>query len=379
MLGFLLLSGFLWQGEAAASRPAEPSLLEQLDREYRALSDRLRKAYVSITAERGAQEVVFSGTLLDGEGRIAVPTSGLTDSARLFARCDGRTFYAVRLFDDPSSPLSIIQLVFNTKDPAPAAPAFALPGGLSVGDTIGVVSNAFDFEGSVLFGSVSGTDRVAALLPKLRLFQTTVGAVRGTPGGVVGNRRGEVVGVLLGGTELNGSPLAQVQLMQVTPFPGQEASPEDPQRALGARTFTRIEARIGREPGVSLILPIERIHALLSSPELLLRPKACAPAARPGELPLIGVFLKETADEATRARLGMEPNLGLVVDEVVEASPAKAAGLKKFDVLLRADGQSLDGTEQFRRCLLSAADKGSISIDLQRGGSRASARIEWKN
>ena len=94
---------------------------------------------------------------------------------------------------------------------------------------------------------------------------------------------------------------------------------------------------------------------------------------------MIGVFLKETADEATRARLGMEPNLGLVVDEVVEASPAKAAGLKKFDVLLRADGQSLDGTEQFRRCLLSAADKGSISIDLQRGGSRASARIEWKN
>ena len=53
--GFCCYRGFVAR-EAAASRPAEPSLLEQLDREYRALSDRLRKAYVSITAERGRRK-----------------------------------------------------------------------------------------------------------------------------------------------------------------------------------------------------------------------------------------------------------------------------------------------------------------------------------
>jgi S1-C subfamily serine protease len=94
---------------------------------------------------------------------------------------------------------------------------------------------------------------------------------------------------------------------------------------------------------------------------------------------LIGVFLKETPDEATRARLGLPASPGLVVDEVVEASPAKAAGIQKADVLLRADGQPLDGTEQFRRCLLSAAEKGSLSVDLQRGAARATALLQWKN
>lgn len=47
------------------------------------------------------------------------------------------------------------------------------------------------------------------------------------------------------------------------------------------------------------------------------------------------------ADPALRAQLGLAENVGLIVDEVVPNSPADKAGLKRFDVLVKAEDKEL--------------------------------------
>ncbi|MCS7239016.1 MAG: PDZ domain-containing protein [Thermoguttaceae bacterium] len=63
------------------------------------------------------------------------------------------------------------------------------------------------------------------------------------------------------------------------------------------------------------------------------------------------------ADPVLRAQLGLAENVGLVVDEVAPKSPAEKAGLKRFDVLVKAEDKDLTSVQDLIEVINRAEGK----------------------
>jgi PDZ domain-containing protein len=72
----------------------------------------------------------------------------------------------------------------------------------------------------------------------------------------------------------------------------------------------------------------------------------------------IGVFTREVSAEL-RSQFSLDEGFGLLVDQVAPDSPAKSAGLKKHDVLVKFEDQQLVNLEQLRS-LVRAKKKGDV-------------------
>lgn len=72
----------------------------------------------------------------------------------------------------------------------------------------------------------------------------------------------------------------------------------------------------------------------------------------------IGLLTREVTPEL-RAQFSLAEGFGLLVDEVLPDSPAKAAGLKEYDILVKLEDQQLVNMEQFMS-LVRAKKKGDV-------------------
>lgn len=87
----------------------------------------------------------------------------------------------------------------------------------------------------------------------------------------------------------------------------------------------------------------------------------------------IGVLCREV-DDALRAHLDIPENAGLMVDEVIDDSPAAATGLARFDILIKVNGEPLRATTQLVD-QVSAADEDGIRLIWLRKGQRMEAVV----
>ncbi|HEV8059756.1 MAG TPA: PDZ domain-containing protein [Gemmataceae bacterium] len=90
------------------------------------------------------------------------------------------------------------------------------------------------------------------------------------------------------------------------------------------------------------------------------------PAAKPQTEFFIGVAL-EAVDDALRAQLGLPAGQGVVVNEVIKASPAEKAGIKKNDVALELGGKPVASREAFSHQVQENQNKQS-TLKVLRGG-----------
>jgi hypothetical protein len=79
-------------------------------------------------------------------------------------------------------------------------------------------------------------------------------------------------------------------------------------------------------------------------------------------------------DPALQAQLGLDEGKGVLVEAIVEESPAAKAGIEKFDVLIRAGDRELTKVQD----LIDEVDKvkdGKLSIELIRKGEKKTVEI----
>lgn len=89
----------------------------------------------------------------------------------------------------------------------------------------------------------------------------------------------------------------------------------------------------------------------------------------------LGVEIKEvTAEKAKDLRLG-SPR-GVIVAGIEPDSPAAKAGLKENDVVLTYDGQTVEGTVQFRRLVRETPPGRTVSLGISRGGATQTISVE---
>jgi serine protease Do len=100
----------------------------------------------------------------------------------------------------------------------------------------------------------------------------------------------------------------------------------------------------------------------------------------------IGVMMQEVDSERAKAlKLGDET--GVEITLVEQEGPAEKAGLKVGDVVLRYNGQRVEGNEQFARLVRETPPGREVKLEISRGGAtqtvmvhvaqRKTPRIEW--
>ena len=88
----------------------------------------------------------------------------------------------------------------------------------------------------------------------------------------------------------------------------------------------------------------------------------------------IGVACHPVSREL-RDKLKLEPNQGLVIEEVRPESPAAKAGLKVDDVVLAAAGNKLAEVKQFAQAV-GEAKTGKLKLQILRGGERQEIEVQ---
>jgi membrane-associated protease RseP (regulator of RpoE activity) len=87
----------------------------------------------------------------------------------------------------------------------------------------------------------------------------------------------------------------------------------------------------------------------------------------------IGVSCSQ-AGEALRTQLGLSDGQGLVVDEVVDKSPAEKSGLRKFDVLVAAGDKPLKSLDDLVSVVQNAKES-AIKLLVLRGGRKETVTV----
>lgn len=85
-----------------------------------------------------------------------------------------------------------------------------------------------------------------------------------------------------------------------------------------------------------------------------------------------GGFLGVYAENINRENMGryqMNQVRGVAVTQVVKDSPAEKAGLRKDDVILRIDGESVNSVRKLNRLVSEMAPDHSVKITVSRGGA----------
>src|SRR2546423_2585146 len=85
-----------------------------------------------------------------------------------------------------------------------------------------------------------------------------------------------------------------------------------------------------------------------------------------------GAFLGVGTEDITKenmARYGMREVRGAGVTEVVKDSPAEKAGLRKDDVIVRFDGESVTSVRKLTRLINESSPDQNVRVTVSRGGA----------
>ncbi len=133
---------------------------------------------------------------------------------------------------------------------------------------------------------------------------------------------------------------------------------------------------------VSLLLTCGAVMAQQAAPA---QPDSPAMPAVPGE-PLgafslfveggsfLGVYAEDINKE-NMARYGLREARGVGITQVVKDSPAEKAGLKKDDVILRFEGDSVTSVRKLNRLVSEVAPDQNVRLGISRGGSEQEVSV----
>jgi serine protease Do len=271
---------------------------------------------------------VGSGVVLNSAGHILTTTSVVGASRNLFVRtAGGDERPAIFLGADHTNDLVLLQVKPEGLFPAPIGhPAQLTPGAwaIIVGESAG------DFP-HYAFGSFT---TVATANAEPCLLQMSTQLYPGNTGGAVANADGEVVGVVLGAISALPAPAAGGAV-------NESAAP--PQRPLPA--------------SMSVAIPIDRAQQVAAD-------LAAHGTTSAG---FLGVRVRTPA-AALKDLLKFED--GVLIMDVLAASPAAAAGIEAGDVILSFAGKPVREQAELVRLVSAARPGARCTVELLRGDLR---------
>ncbi|MBQ7037041.1 MAG: trypsin-like peptidase domain-containing protein [Clostridia bacterium] len=312
--------------DSASPAPTDPSTLvaEAEDGTLQGAAEKLSASVVGISSVKtnhsfslpSSSQSIGSGVFVSREGHILTNHHVVGDADRIFVTLEnGRTNEAKRIWSDAALDIAVIRAEGDGFSPAPLGNA----DDLAVGETVLAIGNplSLQFQRTVTAGIVSAKNRIlyfsdtGTLMEDL--IQTDASINPGNSGGPLINLRGEVVGI------------------------------------------NTVKARDAEGMGFAISANLCRpiVDRILSEGQY--------------EMPYLGIY---AYDRETAIYMGLEPpEEGLYISEVEADSPAKAAGLRKGDVITALGGEHLPRMASLREKLLSHRPGEVVELEIRRNGT----------
>ena len=263
-----------------------------------------------------------SGFLISPDGYIMTNNHVAGEADKVSVQLlDGREYPAKIIGNDPGSDLAVIKI--DETD----LPFLRLGDSekLEVGDWVLAVGNPFGLSHTLTAGVVSAKGRSGIGLNDYEDFIQTDAAINpGNSGGPLVNLDGEVVGI-----------------------------------------NTAIFSRSGGYMGIGFAIPVNMAKQIKSQ------------LIEDGEVKRgrLGVYIQDLTKDLADS-FGLDEVEGILVTQVIEASPAQDAGLKQGDVILQIDGEKVDKVANFRNRIALTAPDTNIRLTIWRDGERREIKVK---
>ncbi len=267
-----------------------------------------------------------SGCILDAEGHVLTNNHVVEGADDLTVTLpDGRSFEAEILGRDPETDLAVIKIAGELEQ----LPTLRLGNSdqVNVGQWVIAVGNPFGLRHTVSAGIISAVGRTGIGVARYEsLIQTDAAINPGNSGGPLVNLNCEVIAI-----------------------------------------NTAIVGR-GGNVGIGFAIPVNMIRDVLD--DLI--------AGRQVVRGYLGVYPSDLTPEIAEAS-GYEGKGGALVNEVVEGSPAEAAGMKARDIIVEYGGEKVDDADELRR-LAAATDPGeTVEVKVWRDGEQHTLSVTAGN
>ena len=286
-----------------------------------------------------------SGVIISKDGYIVTNNHVVQDADEVeVIMTDKRSFKAKVIGTDPLTDLAVIKVEANN------LPAITLgdSDGLKLGEWVLAVGYPLDLESTVTAGIVSAKGRRIGILdqdyarrqgnqqsddkqakdtPVEAFIQTDAAINPGNSGGALVNLRGELVGI-----------------------------------------NSAIASATGYYSGYGFAVPVSLVKKV--SADLLKYGNV-----QRGYIGILPIELNSTVAKEKGAKVGR----GIYVENVVEKGAAEAAGLKKGDVIVKMEGQTLDSDAQMREIIGRRRPGDVVNVTINRDGSDRDVKIELRN
>lgn len=335
---------------AFAQRGADDADLREarsLSRAFERAADTIEKSVVHITTASEIQRVqqdIFgrrfrvgppvmrqtglgSGVIISRDGLVLTNHHVIANGDRLVVRVfDGRELDAMLVGSDEATDLAVLKI--DAPDLIPAS--FGDSDNLRVGEWVLAIGSPFGFDYSVTAGIVSAKGRrlMGEASDRYQEFiQTDASINPGNSGGPLINLEGEVVGI-----------------------------------NTAIISATRQSAGLGF--AIPSVLARRVVESIVETGRV--------------ERGYLGVSMADLTPDQRRT-LGLAPDQGVLIERVVEDSPASRAGLRAGDIVLAINGREVTGGMNRLRNLIALSPPGSeVSVRVLRDGQTLdrSARVE---
>lgn len=261
-----------------------------------------------------------SGVII-GQGLVLTNNHVVEDAEKItIDLSDGRRLPVTDVKTDPQTDLAVLR--FESDEQLPVA-RLGDSDKLDIGDWVIAVGNPFELEQTVSAGIISAKGRSLDSVRRARFLQTDAAINPGNSGGPLVNLAGEVVGI-----------------------------------------NTAIFSRTGGYQGIGFAIPINL--AKWVTPQL----------AENGSVrrAWLGVVIGPVTPERSE-ELGIAPNGGVVVDDIMEDSPAARGGLQKDDVVLSFDGRSTTRVADLQEIVERSGADSEHKLEVVRNGKTLELQV----
>ena len=269
------------------------------------------------------QQSLGSGVIVDAGRGLILTNNHVVEGADEVSviLSDGRSFEAEPIGSDPDTDIAVIRIPADNLAALPIADSSAL----RVGDYVVAVGNPFGLGQTVTSGIVSAVGRSGLQgLGYQNFIQTDASINPGNSGGALVNLRGELVGINVASFNPRGSAAGNIGLGFAIP------------------------ANLAKE---------------------IMRQLMAYGEVRRGSLGL---------DAETAALPGGNYGKGALVTRVYRGSPAEAAGIRPGDIIVKANGQRIEGADALSNLEGLLPLDAPVRLEIVRGSQRLNVSAPLK-
>ncbi|HVP35872.1 MAG TPA: trypsin-like peptidase domain-containing protein [Terriglobales bacterium] len=335
----LLYFGGLGNSISMVGTASAQDVLESLERNITGLVESVKPSLVTIEAgtfpgEKGdlsePASFVGSGVIYSPDGYILTTSSvvrGMKDFRVILF--DKKEYTAKLVGTDYQTNLAVLKI--DTRGLRMAK--FGNSDNTKEGSWVTVVGNSYGLPTAVSFGIVNG-------IRDDKTIQMSANVSPGNSGGPVLNTRGEVIGIV-------SAKLSEPSVMGSVSIYEQELK-----RSVTIPP-TQIEVP---SSGISLAIPMNEVK---EKADWIIKHGTSI------EKGYLGVYLSDM-DEESAQEIGVKE--GVLIDGVVQGSPADKAGLKDQDVVIEFNNEKLRDSDQFRVLIENTPPDKPVKIKVLRDG-----------